>query len=67
MVELKAIAVNEADGGVRTEQRNGEHFYEVSTDLNGRTDLILDFGSPRRATFILLAKSSVRTPIKYVI
>jgi hypothetical protein len=44
VIELETVAIDEADGGVRTKQRNGEHFQEVTTDLKGRLDLLLDFG-----------------------
>ena len=53
MIELETVAINEADGGMRTKQRNREHLQEVTTDLKGRFDLALGFGFGRRAILVL--------------
>src|SRR6266478_7241988 len=53
MIELETIAIDEADGSVRTEQRNREHFQQVTTNLKGWVDLTLGFGFGRGATSIL--------------
>jgi len=54
VIELEMVTINEADGGMRTKQRNREHFQEVTTDLEGQLDLVFDFWFGRRATLILL-------------
>ena len=44
MVELQIIPIDEADGGMRTERWNGEHFQKVATDLESQPKLALGFG-----------------------
>ena len=53
VIELEAIAIDEADGSMRTKWGKQEHFQEVTTDLNGRIDLVSEFGLGRRAALIL--------------
>jgi len=44
VVELQIIPIDEADGGMRTERWNGEHFQKVATDLESQPKLALGFG-----------------------
>ena len=53
MIELEAIAIDEADGGVRPKKGNGEHFQQITTHLKGRLNLALEFGFRRRAILVL--------------
>ena len=55
VVELETVAIDKANGGMRAEQRNGQHFKEVSTDLNCRIDSVLDSGFRSKVIFILFA------------
>ena len=64
MIELEAIAVDEADGSVRTKKRNGEHFQEVTADLKGRLNLVLEFRFGRKGIFI---PSSARTTTGHLV
>ena len=53
MVQLQTISIDEADGGVRPKQGNGEHFQEVATHLIGGFKLTLGFWFWSRMTFAL--------------
>ena len=48
MIELETISIDEADGGMRTEQGNGEYFQQVTAFLDSRLDLAFGLGFARR-------------------
>jgi len=61
VIELETIAIDEADGGMRTKWRNQEHFQEVTTDLKGRINLVSEFGFGRRAILVLFFSLNTRS------
>ena len=54
MIELEAVAIDEADGGMGPEQRDGEHLQQVTTDLHGGIDLGFTFSRRHGETFFVL-------------
>ena len=53
MIELEAVAIDEADGGMGPEQRDGEHLQQVATDLQGGIDLGFTFSRRHGETFFV--------------
>ena len=67
MIELETVSIDEADGGIRTEQGNGEHFRQVTADLDSRLDLAFGLGFGRRVVFVVSFDLSARSVIQRLV